>query len=68
MIKNARIVFTPDRELRENILNGLKFEDGGVLEDDISYASLSDYRLAKGIPAGGGSGSGGGEEERPGEL
>ena len=68
MIKNTRMVFTPDKELRENLLRGLKFEDGGVLEDDISYASLSDYRLAKGIPAGGGSGSGGGEEERPGEL
>lgn len=68
MIKNARIVFTPDKELRENILSGLKFEDGGVLENDISYASLADYRLAKGISAGGGSSSGGGEEERPGEL
>lgn len=63
MIKNARIVFTPSKELRESVLNGLTFEDGGVLEDDISYASLSDYRLAKsGSPEGGG---GGGEDDRP---
>lgn len=62
MIKNARMVFTPEKELRENVLNGLSFEDGGVLEDDISYASLADYRLAKGTS------SGGGIDERPGEL
>ena len=52
MIKNARIVFTPSKELRE---------DGGVLENDISYASLADYRLAKSTPPEGG----GGGEDRP---
>lgn len=63
MIKNARIVFTPSKELRESVLNGLTFEDGGVLENDISYASLADYRLAKsGSPEGDG---GGGEDDRP---
>lgn len=63
MIKNARIVFTPSKELRESVLNGLTFEDGGVLENDISYASLADYRLAKaGSSEGGG---GGGEDDRP---
>lgn len=50
MIKNARIVFTPSKELRESVLSGLTFEDGGVLENDISYASLTDYRLAKNPP------------------
>lgn len=62
MIKNARIVFTPAKELRESVLSGLSFEDGGVLEDDISYASLADYRMAKGAPAGGG------DSESPGEI
>ena len=56
MIKNARIVFTPAKELRERVLSGLTFEDGGVLENDISYASLTDYRLAKSGAAGGGGG------------
>lgn len=51
MIKNARIIFTPSKELRESVLSGLTFEDGGVLENDISYASLADYRLAKNPPA-----------------
>ena len=54
MIKNARIIFTPDKELRDSVINGLTFEDGGVLDNDISYASLADYRLAKGAPEGGG--------------
>lgn len=47
MIKNVRIVFTPSKELRESVLSGLTFEDGGVLEDDISYASIADYRWPK---------------------
>ena len=29
MIKNVRIVFTPSKELRESVLSGLTFEDGG---------------------------------------
>lgn len=62
MIKNARIVFTPSKELRESVLSVLSFEDGGVLENDISYASLADYRMAKGAPAGGG------DSESPGEI
>ena len=62
MIKNARIVFTLSKELRESVLSGLSFEDGGVLENDISYASLADYRMAKGAPAGGG------DSESPGEI
>lgn len=56
------IVFTPSKELRESVLSGLTFEDGGVLEDDISYASIADYRLAKGVP------EGGGDSESPGEI
>ena len=51
----------PSKELRESVLSGLTFEDGGVLENDISYASLVDYRLAKSTPPEGG----GGGEDRP---
>lgn len=62
MIKSPRIVFTPAKELKEGVLQGLSFENGGVLEAGINYASLADYRKAKGLPtpAPGGSGSGGG--------
>ena len=62
MIKSPRIVFTPAKELKEGVLQGLSFENGGVLEAGINYASLADYRKAKGLPtpAPGGSGSSGG--------
>lgn len=70
MIKNARIQFTPSKEFREQVLNGLQFQNGGVLENGISYASLADYKKAKGITGGdstGGNtgGSTGGDEENP---
>ena len=34
-----------------------------MLEDGVNYASLTDYRKAKGIPAGGGSGNEGEGED-----
>lgn len=66
MIKNPRILFTPSKDFRESVINSLQFENGGVLEDDVNYASLADYKKAKGITGGtttepGGS-SGGGTE------
>ena len=65
MIKSPRIVFTPAKELRERTLQGISYENSGVLENKINYASLADYRKAKGIPeptpgGTGGSGTGGG--------
>ena len=67
MIKSPRIVFTPAKELRERTLQGISYENSGVLENKINYASLADYRKAKGLPTpapgggtGGGSGTGGG--------
>lgn len=68
MIKNPRILFTPAKELREVIRTQMKFENGGVLEEGINYATLSDYRKAKGAgggSTGGGGKPGGGEEENP---
>lgn len=49
MIKNPRIVFTPSKEFREQVISKLQFQNGGVLENGISYASLTDYKKAKGI-------------------
>lgn len=71
MIKNPRILFTPSKELRESVLNGLTFAESGVLENGISYASLADYRVAKagsggsGGQGGDGGGDGGGEAPDP---
>ncbi len=61
MIKEPRIIFTPSKTLREGVIQNLKFQNGGVLEDGVSYASLTDYKVAKGITTGGGSGSGSGD-------
>ncbi|ADV45038.1 hypothetical protein [Bacteroides helcogenes] len=66
MIKEARVLFTPSKELRESVVKGLQYQNGGVLEDGISYTSLSDYKRAKGSATGGGGTvtppSGGGDE------
>lgn len=59
MIREPRILFTPSKSLRENVIKNLQFQNGGVLADGVSYASLTDYKVAKGITTGG-SGSGGG--------
>ena len=62
MIKEPRILFTPSKEFRQNVIQQLKYQNGGVLEEGVNYASLTDYRKAKGISYGG-SGSEGGEGE-----
>lgn len=71
MIKNPRIIFTPAKELRDAIKSDIRFETGGVIDDEISYATISDYKKAKGITGGGSTGGGntggsdGDEEENP---
>jgi len=47
MISNPRVVFTPSKEFRESVLNGLQFENAGVLADGVSYTSVADYQAAK---------------------
>lgn len=61
MIKEPRILFTPDKELRTKVISNLTFENGGVLKDGVRYASVADYRLATGETGetGGSSSSGG---------
>lgn len=61
MIYDVRLKFTPSKEFRENIINRVSFECGGVLEDDVNYASLQAYRIAKGLasPDAGETGQGG---------
>lgn len=59
MIKEPRILFTPDKELRTKVINNLTYENGGVLKDGVRYASVADYRLAMGEASDSGSSSGG---------
>lgn len=63
MIRGARIQFTPSKEFREGVIQGLQFQNAGVLQDGISYATLADYKKAKGI-----GGGGSGESESPDEI
>ena len=63
MIRNVKIVFTLDRDLRNKILNDLSFENAGVDDDGIQYASLENYRDVKGLS----SGNTGGTTTTPGQ-
>ena len=47
MIKNPRIIFTPSKEFRESVLQGIQFQNAGVLDEGISYTSLADYKKPK---------------------
>ncbi len=65
MIKNAKFIFTPSKELKAALASAT-FEVEGVVEDGVKYGSVASYRKAKGLPAqGGGAGGGGGEESGP---
>lgn len=66
MIKNAKFVFTPSKELKQALANAT-FELEGVVEDSIKYGSMASYLKAKGLPSGGGEETGGGEEGDGGE-
>lgn len=52
MIRNVRVLFTPSQSFRENVLKGLDFTHGGVLDEGINFASVSAYHKAKGMEAG----------------
>lgn len=56
MIKNAKIVFTPSKELKATVQEGLSFENAGVIEEGFTYPSVQDYKKYKVAdrPAGGG--------------
>lgn len=47
MIKDVKLVFKPDEEMRTAVLGGLTFEDGGVLADGIEYGSRTAYLKVK---------------------
>lgn len=70
-IYDPRILFTPDKELRSKVVDNITFEDGGVKDGTINYATRADYYKAAGIvvspsePGGGNTGGGGGTGETP---
>ena len=67
MIRNVKVVFVMDSDLRASILNDLSFENAGVDDEGVQYASLENYKEVKGLTSGGGSTPSGpdgdGEEE-----
>lgn len=48
MIKNAKFIFTPSKELKAALASAT-FEVEGVVEDGIKYGSVASYRKARGI-------------------
>lgn len=63
MISDVRILFTPDRALRESVLGNVYFENGGVLKDGVRYASVTDYLKAIGEAGDSGSTDGGSDSD-----
>lgn len=59
-IKNVRIIFTPSKEFSDSVLNGIQFQNAGVMDEGISYASLADYKKAMDVSHDSG---GGGKKE-----
>ena len=70
MIRNVKIVFLMDNDLRSTILNDMSFENAGVDDEGVQYASLENYKQVKGLSGSSGGGStsptpGTGGEEEP---
>ncbi len=63
MIKDARVIFTPSKELMNAIKDGLTFENAGVTANGFTFATVKDYKdyeVTKRNQEGGG-----GENDRP---
>lgn len=68
MIKEPRILFTPSKEFRQNIIQQLKYQNGGVLEEGDKLCLTDRLPQGKGDFQPGGSGSEGGEGEGEGSF
>ena len=47
MIKNVKIVFTPSKELIEDIKKGISYENAGVVENGFTFATTRAYQQYK---------------------
>ena len=68
LIRNVKIVFTLDSDLRASILNDISFENAGVDDEGVQYASLENYKQVKGLSGdntlgSGTPGTGGGSDD-----
>lgn len=66
LIRNVKVVFTLDADLRASILRDVTFENAGVDDEGVYYGSLENYKKVKGLVSGGGGTSvppGGGDGE-----
>ena len=65
MIKNAKFIFTPSKELKEALAKA-EFELEGIVEDGVKYGSKKSYLKAKGLVTdepGGSTTPGGGDDD-----
>ena len=68
LIRNVKIVFLMDSDLRASILNDISFENAGVDDEGVQYASLENYKEVKGLSSSGGSTTGGTESGEEGSF
>lgn len=67
LIRNVKVVFTVDSDLRNAILNDISFENAGVDDEGVQYATMENYKEVKGLTGGSSTpGTGGGSDD--GEL
>ena len=55
MISNPRIRFVPSKEFRSAFKSNISYRNAGVRDGKVDYASLTAYRIAKGLDYGSGS-------------
>lgn len=67
MIRNVKVLYIIDTSLRAAILNNISFENAGVDDEGVQYASMENYKEVKGLTGGSSTpGTGGGSDD--GEL
>lgn len=70
MIKKVKIIFTPSKELMSDVINGLSFENVGVVEEGFTFPntrSYLEYKQSGQLPVQGGTGTGGSTTQPGGE-
>lgn len=67
LIRDIKVLYLMDADLRNAILNNISFENAGVDDEGVQYASMENYKEVKGLTGGSSTpGTGGGSDD--GEL